>query len=84
LTEGGKLIVAASQELPSVGLVSHVPDDLVSGRLELVEQGNSELDDPKARANVAAGNRTALDQAVPDLLRYLGELVATEALEVFR
>ena len=82
LAERRERIVAPGEELPGVGLVAHVPHDLVGRGVELVEQRDGELDHAEARADVAAGDGAALDQAVPDLLRELGELLALEALEV--
>ena len=75
-------LVAAGEQLPGVGLVADVPDDLVAGGVELVEQRDGQLDHAEAGADVAAGDRAALDQALADLLGQLGKLVAAEALQV--
>ena len=82
LPEARERVVPAGEQLPGVRLVADVPDDLVPGRIELVEQRDAQLDDTEARADVAAGHRDALDEAVADLLGELGELVAAEALQV--
>ena len=62
--------------------MADVPDDLVGGRIELVEQRDAQLDHAEAGPDVAAGDGAALDQPVADLLGELGELLAAEALEV--
>ena len=58
--------------------MAHVPDHLVAGRVELIEQRDGQLDHAQARADVAARDGAALDQPVTDLLCQLGELVARE------
>ena len=83
LAQRGELLVAAGQELPGVGLMPHVPDDLVTGRIELVQEGDAQLDHAEAGADVTAGDGAALDQPVADLLGQLGELVPAQALEIF-
>ena len=82
LAQRRERLVPAGEELPGVGLVAHVPDDLVGRRVELVEQGEAQLHHAEAGADVPAGDRAAFDQAVTDLLGELGELLALEALEV--
>ena len=62
--------------------MAHVPDDLVAGRIELVEQRDGQLDHAEAGADMATGDGAALDQPVADLLGQLGKLVAAEALQV--
>jgi hypothetical protein len=62
--------------------VAYVPDDFVGRGIELVQQRYGELDHPEAGADVAAGDRAALDEPVPNLLGQLGELVAAQTLEV--
>ncbi len=75
-------VVAAGEQLPGVGLVSDVPDDLVGRGIELVQQRDGQLDHAEAGADVAAGDGNALDQAIADLLRQLRELFPGNALEV--
>ncbi len=82
LAQAGKLVVASGQKLPGIGLMPDIPDNLVDRRLELIEQRDGELDHPQACADVTAGDRTALDEAVANLLRELGQLVALETLQV--
>src|SRR4051812_4751347 len=62
--------------------MAHIPHDLVGRRIELIEQRDAELYHTQTGADVPAGNGAALDQAVPNLLRQLGKLVAAETLEV--
>ena len=62
--------------------MAHVPDDLVTGRVEFVEQRDGELDAAEARADVPAGDGARFDEPVADLLGELRKLLAAEALEV--
>ena len=61
-----------------------VPDDLVGRRVELVEERNRQLDDTEGGTDVAAGDRTALDETITNLLNQLGQLVTRELLEIGR
>ena len=82
LAQRGEAVVAAGQQLPGVGLVTDVPEHLVGGRVELVQQRDGELHHAEAGADVPAGLRAALDQALADLRGQLGKLVAPQALEI--
>ena len=82
LAEGSEAVVPPGEQLPGVGLVAHVPDDLVTGRVEFVEQRDGELDAAEARADVPAGDGARFDEPVADLLGELRKLLAAEALEV--
>ena len=72
------LIAAAGEELMRISLVADVPHELIYGRVEHVMKRDGKLDDAKARADVAAGARAAVDQTLTDLRRELAELVARE------
>ena len=45
---------AARQDFVGIGLVAHIPDDAIFRRVEAVVQGEGQLHDPQARAEVAA------------------------------
>ena len=53
--QGGEAVPAACQDLVRVGLVAHVPDDAVLQEVEVVEEGDRQLDGAEVRAEVAAG-----------------------------
>ena len=78
----GKRLVPAGEELPGIGLVADVPDDLVGRRIELVEQRDGELDHAEAGADVAAGDEQHSIRRSRISWASCGELVAAEALEV--
>ena len=54
LAQRREAVAAAGQELVDVGLVAHVPDELVAGAVEDAVQGDRQLDDAEVRRQVAA------------------------------
>ena len=62
--DGGHPVLAASQDLVGVGLVSDVPDQLVVGGVEDIMQGDGQLDRAQARRKVPAGDADGLGQVV--------------------
>ncbi len=57
LAQGPDAVAPPGQHLVRIGLVADVPDQPVARRVEDVVQGDGELDDAQARAEVAAGHR---------------------------
>lgn len=55
LTKRVHLPAAAGEDFVRVGLVADIPDEFVSGRVEHGVDGDGELDDAEAGAEVAAG-----------------------------
>ena len=72
------------EELVGVGLVTGVPDDPVRRRVEEPVEGDRDLDDAEARAEVAAGLRDGRDDRVPDLRGERLELRLGQPAEVGR
>ncbi len=52
----GKRRVATGEQFPGVGLVPDIPENLVGGRIELVQEGDGQFDDTERRTDVAAGD----------------------------
>ncbi len=82
LPQRGEPIVAAGEQLPGVGLMAHVPQDLVAGGIELVQQRDRQFHGPQAGADVAARQGDALDQPGANLLGQLGQLLPGDGFEV--
>ena len=80
----GNPVEAAGEELVAVGLVAHVPDDAVAGRLELRVEGDRELHGPQARPEVAAGLRHRVDDRLAHLARERLELRVAHPVQVGR
>ena len=50
-----KSVAPAGDNLVGIGLVPDIPDDFIAGRIKNIVQRNGELNDAKARRQVAAG-----------------------------
>jgi len=48
-------VTASGQNFVGITLVAHIPDDFVPRRVEHRMQSHGQLDNPKARAQMAAG-----------------------------
>ena len=79
-----KLLGAAGEDLVGVGLVPHVPDDLVARALQDAVQSDGELDDPQARCEVTARLADARDDELADLVTEQSELALREAVQIAR
>jgi len=84
LAQRGQAIVAPGEDLPRIGLVSHVPHDLVARGVEAVTQRHGELDDAEPGADVAPGLRDHVDQTTAHLVGERLELGAVQAPDVLR
>ena len=67
LAQGVEAVLAPGEELVGVGLVAHVPDDLVPGGVKDVMQRDGELHHPQAGGEVPAGHGDRGDDFVADL-----------------
>ena len=82
LADRVQLLAAPGQDLVRVGLVAHVPEDLVPGRLQHRVQRHGQLARAEVRAEVAADLPDGVDDVLAHLLGELQELRLGEALEV--
>ena len=82
LTDRPHPLPPAGQDLVHVGLVADVPDDLVRGGVEDLEQRDRQLDDAEARGEVPALGRDDLDDVLADFPGKLLELLAFELADV--
>jgi hypothetical protein len=60
-------IPPSGDQLVHVGLVAHIPDDLVLRRNKYAVKGDGELYDPEIRREMAPVSRNHLDDLSPDL-----------------
>jgi hypothetical protein len=65
LPQGGHRGAATAQDLVRVGLVTHVPDDPVTGRVEYVMQRQGEFHGPQIGGQVSTGPGDGVDQELP-------------------
>ena len=79
LAQGGEPVLAAGEQFVGVGLVAHIPDQPVTGRVEHVVQGQGEFDHAEAGRQVAAGPGHGGDDG---LAEFTGELFHLRHAEV--
>ena len=79
-----ELVPPAGDEFVGVGLVTHIPDDLVPGGIEDVVEGKGELHGAKRGGQVAAVFGAGLDDDPADVLREDFKLLLAEQLDVGR
>jgi hypothetical protein len=65
-----------------IGLVADVPDQPVAWRVEQIMQRDGKLDDAKASAQMAAGDRDRVNQLLPELGCELRELGLRKGAEI--
>ncbi len=82
LTELLHLTRSAGEKLVRIALMSDVPQDLVSRRVEHRMQSNGELDDAEPGADVPPGPRADLDEALAHVRAELLQLIPGERLEI--
>ena len=75
-------VETARQKLVYIGLVAHVPHDLVVGSIEHVMQGKRQFHDTQARSQVTAMLRHLTDDGLADLRRQVIKLVDRAMLYV--
>ena len=74
--------LAPGEHLVRIGLVPHVPHQLVARRVEHVVQRDRELHHAEPRADVAAGARARIDERRAHVVGQRAQLVAGERLQV--
>ena len=72
LAQGADAVAAAGQDLVRIGLVADVPDQPVARGVEDLVQGDGQLDDAEAGAQMAAGHRHRVDGLLAQLVRRAG------------
>ncbi len=82
--QGFEALAAAGEQLVDVGLMAHVPDDLVRGTVERPMQAERELDDAEIGCQVPARHRDGPDELLSDLRSQTDELLGPKRLEVRR
>ena len=75
LAQAAHLVTAAGENLMGIGLVTHIPDQLVGGCVKHIMQGNGEFDNAQASTKMAAGLTHCIQQEVPQFLGKLRQLV---------
>jgi hypothetical protein len=84
LADRRQLVATAGQHLVGIGLMAHVPHELVARRVQQRVQRHGELARAEVCAEVAADRPDRIDDVLADLLGDLGELLLTASVEVLR
>ena len=79
-----ELLAAAGQELVGVGLVAHVPDNLIARQIKDIVQGQGQLHHPQAGGQVPAGEVHLGDDPASDLHGQLAQLIQAQGLQIGR
>ncbi len=82
LPQGPETLPAPGEEFMGIGLMSHVPDDLIPGAVEDVVQGDGEFHHPQAGSQVPAGFGHGGDDLVPNFLGQLRQQFRGQFLQV--
>jgi len=84
LAEGMEAGVTAGDQFVGIGLVAHVPDHLVPVQVEGLVEGEGELHNPQARAEVAAAGGDHLQMFLADLAGDRLEFRGAQTVELVR
>mmetsp|Transcript_32147 Transcript_32147/g.73961 ORF Transcript_32147/g.73961 Transcript_32147/m.73961 type:complete len:204 (-) Transcript_32147:163-774(-) len=84
LTQRGKPLATARQNLMRITLVRHVPNDLILGHVEHVVQRHRQFDHSQTGAQVTARLRHVFQHFPAQLVRQLFQLAQVQALHVGR
>jgi len=82
LSQGGKTVAPSGEQFVGVGLVPHVPDDLVVGGGEDPVQGNGQFHHPQAGRQVAAVSGAGFNDNLAQLFRKVGQQPHRQAFQV--
>ena len=75
-------VAAAGEDLVRIGLVADVPDQPVFRGVEDVVQGNRQLDDTQARAQMTAGDRHRINRLGAQFVGNLPQLAFAQLAQV--
>ena len=65
-----------------IGLVAHIPDQTIVGRVEHVMQSDGQFDGAQVGAQVAAGARDTIEHEGAQFIGDLGQLPARQTTQV--
>ena len=84
LAERADPVATARENLVRVGLMAHVPDDFVVGRVEEVVQRDREFDNAESGAEVSARHRHCIDRLATQFVRHLAQHLGLQLPQVVR
>ena len=84
LAQGADAVAAPGEDLVRIGLVAHVPDQNIVRSFINCVQGDGQLHDAEARAQMAAGHGDGVDGLHPQFVRHLAQLGDGQVAQVGR
>ncbi len=84
LPQGLEAVPAPGEEFVGIGLMAHIPDDLVRGAVKDVVQGDGEFHRPQAGGQMPAGLGHGGNDLLPDLLRQLRQQFRRQFFQILR
>ena len=84
LTQGVEVVETTSDQLVGIGLMPDVPDDPVSIQIEGLIQGQGELNDTEARAEMATAGGHHLKVTIPNLTSDIFKFGHPETVQLIR
>ncbi len=84
LAQGADAVAASGEDLVRIGLVAHVPDEAVARGIEQIVEGDGQLDDAEAGAQVAAGHRDGVDRLLAQLGGELRQILLGKFAQILR
>ncbi len=84
LAQGAELLPAPRQQLVRVGLMPHIPDELIRRAVEHVMQRDGEFHRPQAGRQMPSGARHRRDHHLADFLRQSRQLLPAQLLQIGR
>ena len=84
LAKAVEILVSAGQQFVGVGLVAHIPDHLVVVEVQGLVEGQGELHNPEAWAQMSAAGGHHLEMALAHLAGDGLELCSGEAVQLIR
>ena len=83
-TQRFKAGVASGEQLVRISLMSHIPHELIFGRLKRGVQGDREFNDAKSCANVTTSACAHIDEARAHVRRERAQLVTCQTTQIGR
>ena len=82
LPQGVKPVLAPGEQLVGVGLMPHIPDDLVPGAVKDIVEGDGQIHHSQAGGQVASGFGHGGDDLLPDFLGQLRQEFRRQLLQL--
>ena len=79
---GADTLAPTGEDFMRIGLMAHIPDQLIGGRVEHMVQGDGQLHHAEARTEMPAGLRYGINRLAAQIIRELLQLLRRHASAV--